>query len=180
MEVARSIEYKIICVKQGMCLEKAKHCSNNFRLSFISPCSLERIKTITMQGFYQLLAKLNPDIIQNLSVSSNSPSHQTVELIFVSFAKELGMTPKTMQLELQNFSTDTSISFRGQSPKEIAKNNVICEQSEFNATSSESGHTNICYQFHLDFQEDLPIYLQDIPGLLMKKMFFRLKQYLES
>ena len=38
----------------------------------------------------------------------------------------------------------------------------------------------ITYTFHMDLNEDLPIYLENISGLLMKKIFIRLKEFIEN
>ena len=36
------------------------------------------------------------------------------------------------------------------------------------------------YKFNIDIKEDLPIYLENIIGLLMKKIFYRLKVFIEE
>ena len=36
------------------------------------------------------------------------------------------------------------------------------------------------YKFNIDIKEELPIYMENILGLMMKKIFFRLKKFIEQ
>jgi hypothetical protein len=36
------------------------------------------------------------------------------------------------------------------------------------------------YKFSIDMKEDLPIYLENMMGLMMKKIFYRLKVFIEQ
>ena len=39
---------------------------------------------------------------------------------------------------------------------------------------------NIKYEFNIDIEEDLPSYMENIIGFLMKKIFYRVKLFIEN
>ena len=41
-------------------------------------------------------------------------------------------------------------------------------------------HAKIHYEFHMDMEDELPTYMENIVGMLMKKIFFRLKTFIEK
>jgi len=43
-----------------------------------------------------------------------------------------------------------------------------------------SSTVDVGYIFHMEMTDDLPTYMENIAGLLMKKMFFRVKQFIEN
>ncbi len=178
MEIAREEAFKIICSKEKVCLEKSKDTSNYFRLSFVSEAPYSSICDINISEFYKLLGKLNSDIIKDVKCRNISDSEYEVILYFQQFGKDLGMAPKTMTLILNDLSNENKIHYTGKS--DISKNEVSCNNSTLQISKSYTGYTSLQYNFHLDFREELPIYMDNIAGLLMKKIFLRLKQYLET
>ena len=182
MQIEQSSGYKVICSKYGVCLEKSKTEANLFRLAFLSTASFTRLKEMTMIDFYRQLGTLNPDIIKEIEYTKLSPYKLDITLWFTQFAKEFGVAPKTMVLRLEDRSGPTKIHFTGRTPSHNVYDNdtcVICNDSTLSVIPSTSENIRLTYFFHLDLREDFPTYLENIAGLLMKKIFLRLKQFLE-
>ena len=57
---------------------------------------------------------------------------------------------------------------------------VACNNSTLHVASSPTGGACLVYHFHLDLREELPLFMDNVAGLLMKKVFLRLKNYLEK
>ena len=182
MERSRDEQFKIVCSKEGICLEKSKTTQHLFRLSFITSSSPSLVCSGGMNEFYELLGNLNTDIIKQVSCKCLGQQRQEVTLHFEAFAKEFGVAPKTMVLYMEDRSSNGSIMYTGRSPSVIDENNdmfVSCNDSTLQMIQSQTGGTCLQYRFHLDLREELPIFMDNVAGLLMKKVFLRLKQYLE-
>ena len=182
MQTECSSGYKVICTKHGVYLEKSKTEANLFRLTFLSTASLAQLKEMSMIQFYQQLGTLNTDIIKEIEYTKLSPYKLDITLLFIQFAKEFGVAPKTMVLRLEDRSGPNNIHFTGHTPPNNVYDNdtgVICNDSTLHITSPTSENIQLTYIFHLDLQEDFPNYLENIAGLLIKKIFLRLKQFIE-
>lgn len=183
MERSRDEQFKIVCSKEGICLEKSKSVKHSFRLSFITPSPPSLVCEGGIDRFYERLGRLNPDIIKKAVCSRSVEGHCEVALYFEAFAKEFGMAPKTMTLHLEDRTSPGHIMYTGRSPAVTDENDdvsVACNDSTLRVTSSQTGGACLEYRFHLDLREELPIFMDNVAGLLMKKVFLRLKQYLET
>ena len=183
MERARDEQFKIVCSKEGICLEKSKSVKHSFRLSFITPSPPSLVCEGGIDRFYERLGRLNPDIIKKSVCSRLVEGQCEVALYFEAFAKEFGMAPKTMTLHLEDRISPGHIMYTGRSPAVTDDNDdvsVACNDSTLRVTSSQTGGACLEYRFHLDLREELPLFMDNVAGLLMKKVFLRLKQYIEK
>ena len=183
MERVRDEQFKIVCSKEGICLEKSKSVKHSFRLSFITPSSPSLVCEGGIDSFYRRLGRLNHDIIKNVVCSRSAEGRCEVTLYFEAFAKEFGMAPKTMTLHLEDYTSPGNIMYTGRSPTVTDDNDdvsVACNDSTLRVISSQTGGACLEYRFHLDLREELPIFMDNVAGLLMKKVFLRLKQYFET
>tara|TARA_Y100000748_G_scaffold281655_1_gene261407 strand:+ start:641 stop:1210 length:570 start_codon:yes stop_codon:yes gene_type:complete len=183
MERGRDEQFKIVCAKEGICLEKSKSIKHSFRLSFISPSSPSLVCEGGIDCFYRRLGQLNHDIIKDVVCRRLAEGRCEVTLHFEAFAQEFGMAPKTMTLHLEDYTSPENITYTGRSPVVPDENDdvsVACNDSTLRVISSQTGGACLEYRFHLDLREELPLFMDNVAGLLMKKVFLRLKQYLEK
>ena len=183
MKKTRVDQFKIVCSKEGICLEKSKSVKHSFRLSFITPASPSLVCEGGLSSFYERLGKLNPDIIKNVVCAQSNNELYEVTLHFEAFAKEFGMSPKTMTLYLEDRTSDGETTYTGRSKTVTDERDdvsVACNDSTLRIVSSRAGGSCLEYRFHLDLREELPVFMDNVAGLLMKKVFLRLKQYLEK
>ena len=183
MERTRNEQFKIICSKEGICLEKSNSVKHLFRLSFITPSPPSLVCEGGMDSFYKQLGRLNNDIIKDVVCSRSGPVHSKVTLYFETFAKEFGMSPKIMTLNLEDHTSPNNIIYTGKSPL-MADNDddvsIACNNSTLRVNLSQTGGSCVEYCFHLDLREELPLFMDNVAGLLMKKVFLRLKKYLDK
>ena len=57
---------------------------------------------------------------------------------------------------------------------------LTCNNSILKIALDTNHHANVSYNFNLNLHEDLPIYMKDLPGLMMKKIFYNLKLFIEN
>ena len=57
---------------------------------------------------------------------------------------------------------------------------VNSDISLLNITLEEDNKMNLTYEFNIEFDENIPIYMENMFGLLMKKIFYNLKIFIEN
>ena len=66
-------------------------------------------------------------------------------------------------------------------PDELTNYEKVTTRISTMVVNFESNHKiNINYLFKLDLAHSLPIYMENVLGLIMKKMFLHLKQFIET
>ncbi len=184
---------KLICTKHDIYLYKICKKDNTFMIVYdTKPITepdvvLDKIQDIGY--FYKLLATLNPDVLTNTQIIQKYNVNSLDVLVqFKHFAKELGIKAKSMCLHTE-YKSDGPV--HAYISKSIIKNRdelnlpltydlVTCEESIFTFSIKNNKQIHIEYCFNLDLEEDLPIYMENLAGILMKKIFFRLKEYIEK
>lgn len=66
-------------------------------------------------------------------------------------------------------------------PEELVNYEKVTSKISTMVVNFESNHrVNINHLFKLELSHSLPIYMENILGLIMKKMFLHLKQFIEA
>jgi hypothetical protein len=105
--------------------------------------------------------------------------------VFKRFGTEIGISQKYMHTLIERRLENDKIIFTSKSiplSQEIPETcESVCSDNASLVVDTNNPHDiKILYDFHMDLQEDLPIYMENISGLLMKKIFIRLKQFIEN
>ncbi len=182
-----TLEKKIICNKHDIILKRLS--PNYFSINF--SCHNENYDLSKLVDFnlYTLMAKLNTDLIDKIKIykaDDKDINSRKILFLFKSLGKELGLSPKYMHLSTKYIKCDNKIVFNSVSipKKNSSKYNkyekLTCNHSEL-AIIIENQHVlNVEYNFNIDLHEDLPIYMENMIGILMKKVFYRLKIFIEK
>jgi hypothetical protein len=140
------------------------------------------------------LNKDNFDKIEMHSISSNTLSSGSenknlnevnVLFLFKPFSNDLGIKPKYMYVRVtevceQNKKTYNCVDVDYPNPEELKNYDKIINTISSMVVNFESYHKiNISYIFKLELSHSLPIYMENIMGLIMKKVFLNLKQFIE-
>ena len=185
----------IICTKQNIILKKNKE-ENTFSLNFkITNNNIDISKIINMNLFI-LFHELNKDVIEeaNILSTNNDNTNMQILYIFKQFGHELGIPKKFMKLEIKQHNENNNIYFRSKTPTYIEtqpvnenfqKNLEKCEEiksnySNLNITNINKHSADFEYLFNMDINEDLPIYMENLIGVLMKKIFINIKEFIEK
>ena len=180
---------KLICTKDNIILRRHEDL-NTFSITFrIKNENIQLSKIINLK-LYTLLYELNKDIIENIEILSETETESTILLIFKQFGAELGISQKYMCLHtVMDADVDEgSIIMRSKtatSGRDNLKGVSNCEEiispytNVFVAMKSET-EAIIDYIFNMEMDDELPIYMENMIGKLMKQLFLRIKEFIES
>jgi len=181
-----SDNYNIICDKQNIILKKNKE-NKNFLLELTLVNNNIDIKKIINFKIYELMSELNKDIIEKILIEDTElEDKKKILFIFKHICQEFGIPKKYMFLETEirsdlnseNFKIiGTSIKYDGVIENSEQVNSDI---SLLNITLEEDHKMNLTYEFNIEFDENIPIYMENMFGLLMKKIFYNLKIFIEN
>ena len=181
-----SDNYNIICDKQNIILKKNKE-NKNFLLELTLVNNNIDIKKIINFKIYELMSELNKDIIEKILIEDTElEDKKKILFIFKHICQEFGIPKKYMFLETEIRSDLNSENFKiiGTSNKYdgVIENSeqVNSDISLLNITLEEDNKMNLTYEFNIEFDENIPIYMENMFGLLMKKIFYNLKIFIEN
>ena len=183
-EQLENSKYKVICQKHNIILQKDLHNQYSYVISFCTKPLDGMFTKLKSHNLYYLLGALNPDIITNIDITKGSGTCQNVMLVFKRFGQEFGLSQKCLHLKIEaTHISDTLISTKAKSESYVAIPNkcTMIEAKYANLTIQKIKELVLVeFKFNLDLQEDLPTYMKNLPGLLMKKIFIRVKTYIET
>lgn len=178
---------KIICDKDNVILRRNEEL-NTFSLTFeLKNEKIELSKIINLK-LYTLLYELNKDIIESVEILSETETESTILLIFKQFGAELGMSQKYMCLHTVMERREGSIIMRSEtatSGRDNLKGISNCEEiispytNLFVRMKSES-EAVVDYFFNMKMDDEMPIYMENMIGILMKKTLLRVKEFIEK
>lgn len=180
-----SYDFKTVCFKENVLLKREKSC-NIFLLQFNLENMNKNLHDIINLNMYNLLFNLNRDNIEKIEIKKwNSSSEVEVLFLFKPFGKDLGVKPKYMYVKTTANISDhkhvyTSIDIDYPNIEELKNYEKVKNAISTMIVNFESNYKiNINYVFKFDLIQSLPIYMENILGLIMKKMFLNLKKFIE-
>ena len=189
--------FKKIDDKQNMLLEYNKD-TNIYSLLFdVTNKNNKNVNLLLDNSIYNLLKQLNPEIIYDVDTIITENNENIILFIFTEIGKELGLKQKYMFLHNIKEHKENTIFFN---TKSITKNELIktqllsnnllnkvnslqeveCKFANLTITFKENNIFNLHYLFNINLNENLPKHLENMIGLLMKKVFLNLKIFIEN
>lgn len=174
----------IICNKENIILNKFD--TNHFSLIFSlhNKNNLDIIKFITVKLF-KLVASINKEIIESVEII-NEVSDTEVDILykFKRFGKELGFSDKYMFIKSRMIIEENDIFIKTVSipyTNKIVGEAITNEYGYFKISNNQNNkEVTINYEFKMDIHEELPIYMENIFGIMMKKIFLNFKSFIEN
>jgi len=195
--------FKTICFKEKMHLKRDKN-NNIYLLQFYAENNQVNLYNMINLDIYNLMFTLNKDNFEKIEIrdisTSSAPSSPdkninkntdkninevNVLFLFKPFAADLGIKPKYMYVRVTevcepNKKTYTCMDLDYPNPDELKNYDKVVNTISSMVVNFESYHKiNISYIFKLELSHSLPIYMENIMGLIMKKVFINLKQFIE-
>jgi len=178
-------DFKTVCIKERVFLKREKSC-NIFLLQFNLENKNKNLHDIININMYTLLYNLNKDNFEKIEIKKCiSPNEVEVLFLFKPFGKDLGIKPKYMYIKTvadikneKHIYTSVDIEYPNMnelSNYERIKNTISTMVINFESDSK----INVYYIFKFELFHSLPIYMENILGLTMKKMFLNLKNFIE-
>jgi hypothetical protein len=160
-----------------------------FRINFdISNHNYDLNKAIGFKLF-GLMAELNKDIIDRIALSKYDDDSTEIDMgiIFCRFGTDLGLAQKYIYSHSvieKNGDLTTITSEQIPKPDNFAvpprSEPALSSYSKIDFRVMNDHYCSVVYVFVLDLEEDLPIYMEKLPGSLMHKVFSRLKVFIET
>lgn len=137
-------------------------------------------------ALFDMFASLNPDTVESVKITE-SRSRDDLDVLYVlkRFGADLGIPQKCMHLRttLQRGPGKVTASGRAipysSSPNQSLSPIKDC-LSETVFTWDDPHEMQVTYMFQGTVHERLPAYMANIMGLLMKKLFLRVKEFIEK
>lgn len=194
-----SYNTSIICNKHDINLSVEKT-NKLYRIIFNSPISDSlNIEQIITFNIFNLLQKLNNDLIEEiLIIDGSSEDEKNIIYKFKNLAKDFDINPRYMAIntirKIANNNTDEinnnfNVNFISSNIKLTDDIKVKYGIFEYDTIDCDFAKLNIYtnkkiiyfdYSFKLMPDDNLPIYIENIIGLMMKKTFYNIKQFIEN
>ena len=178
-------DFKTVCLKERVFLKREKSC-NIFSLQLNVENINKNLHDIVNLNMYNLIFRLNTDNFEKIEVKKwISPTEVEILFLFKPFGKELGIKPKYMYVKtIQQITNEKHVytSFDIDYPNigELSNYEKVKNTISTMVVNFESDfRINISYIFKFELTNSLPIYMENILGLIMKKMFLNLKNFIE-
>lgn len=213
----------LVCDKGDIVLKSYNYNENNkkaYTLSYkfkdVNTCNVN-INALLTSEIYNLLEKINPELVERIYVLKELSEHETdICIIFKPIAKELGIKQKyTIFRTIKILDIENKKIFFDIKDLSLIDNDLVnryLNKINLNLNTYESMFFNfgkitllldkinhaelkklcnneiikkiLTINFKVDFQisinDELPIYMEDLLGLMLKKLFYNLKQFLEK
>tara|TARA_B100001540_G_scaffold296775_1_gene298772 strand:+ start:221 stop:787 length:567 start_codon:yes stop_codon:yes gene_type:complete len=185
MEQQRTSHKKLLCNKNDVNLYKLKD-EYEYELNFTIRNLDYNIKQILGKDIYFLISDLNKDLIEEIkTLRVYDNSSKDLELSFKSFGKELGIRKKVMYINVVTNETNNTINYISEDIGKLIKTKndydiIYNKYSELNIEFITNHEAKFCYKFNIDIKEDLPIFMQNMIGVVMKKLYLNLKTFIEK
>ena len=175
-----------LCNKENILLQKDKN-SNIFYIAFDCENKNISIKKIINLKLYNIIYQLNTDLFDNIHVDKINKKEANILFLFKSLGKEVGIKKKFLYTKTKIEKNKDIIQFKTLDQKYNNKNDIINTYQKINSNYENlvvkkinKHKIQVQYMFKYDIKEDLPIYMENIMGFMMKKIFYRLKKFIEN
>jgi len=177
-----------LCKKHKILLQKDKN-TNTFYLAFESKNKKINIPSIINFNMYELIGKLNEDILEDIRiVKKHNENDVEVLFLFKQFGQEVGIQKKFMYIRTTMEKKENQINFKSYSIPydaseldKIGKYEMITSKcANLYVTIKNEHRIQLQYVYNIDIRDELPLYMENILGFLMKKVFYRLKKFIEK
>ena len=146
-------------------------------------CDLPQLINLNL---FNLIADLNRDVIDELQIG-NKQGDNVVDILYIfkQFGKDLGISQKCMCVRTMMEAAENSIVITGTAidpPGDLPPRygTITNSNSKMIFTWDNPHEITVNYMFHAAISDKLPKYMENIMGLLTKKMFIRMKNCIEN
>ena len=191
----KSNNNQIICNKQDMILKVNKE-TKNYTLDFEinNNINLDQLSNIKI---YEIIGQLNNNLIDKVELLEQvSEGELNILFVFKEIATSIGIPRKYMLINIIKQKTENLLMYTSKNLDINVNNNNNNNNIDFSKYNVEPSDRINCklgnltiipynnklrfnYEFNLDIHEDLPMYMEHLIGLIVKKVLYNLKLYME-
>ena len=175
----------LICSKHNILLSKTQN-NNEYILNFKIYNKNINVKNFLDWNIFDLLYSLNRDILDDMTIKNEKNETKSFTYLFKRFGKELGILQRYLTFTIKKIVLDeNNMLYLCRPPDSKIKqfvnaDPVISNFARFNINIENENTMNITYHYHIDLAEQLPKSMENIAGILIKKLFWRYKTFIEN
>lgn len=188
----------IVCNKHNILLKKTD-IKNVYSLEFSVSNHKINLEQFLDWKIYELLYTLNKDILCDMKVfETEDEDEKQIYYLFNRFGKDLGILQRYMYFNVERIVNDndagTKTNSSAETVPEIEFRSTPIHDGEYSTKTCQPLKSNfsifnmklvnntlqIKYVYHIDLQENLPSSMKNIAGILIKKLFWRVKTFIEN
>jgi hypothetical protein len=180
--------YTEIKNKFGLGLRKCKE-TGSYELNFVVTNPHYALQQVFEKNIFELLASFNPDIIEGLGAGAGLEQGEAL-FYLKSISDDFGIGKKYINLGYQSAWSKTRhvLTYKSSSMPvsgPVVRNGKTYEKitCHYLDTVIEfvNAHTaQFIVSFSVNLHEELPIYMKNVEGVLMARMFGNLKTFIEN
>lgn len=179
--------FKRIDNKDNIDLYIDKNSKNRYLLTTVINNKNYNLKKVINLNIFKLMFELNKDIIKDMKIDKLGSNDIILLILFNDLAKELGIKKKYMYSKISFINNDNEMIFDGKNI-DIDNNNlidnsydkIISTYTNLRIKIENIHKIHLFYDFEISIHDELPIYMETLPGLIIKKLILRLKQFIEN
>jgi len=175
----------ILFDKEGLKFVKVK--KNHYKLHFSMENNNIILSKIIDFNLIKLIYDLNGDIYDNVNIEKISENEVIAILLMKNLFEDIGLPQRFLHIHINKFVQDNKITFLSNSIKTHRPEGVPID-SELMAIEFMSIICDIvtphkvCFSLNIMFDEELsvPTFVEKIVGVIVGKIFKRVKQFIEN
>lgn len=175
-----------ICSKCDVLLERNKK-NNDFIVSFVLKNDNMTLNHIADYSFFKILSEINDDVLEDvvIQIDDKDDNESNMFFLFKPVAKEFGILSKCMSVRTMKEQFENTITFESKNVDYIPDNmknyeKITCNYSKLDIQIINDNLLHVKYTFNIDIHEELPFYMHNLIGMLMKKILLKSKLFIES
>ena len=175
-----------VCSKYDVLLEKNKT-SGDYVVSFSVKNNNVFLRNLANYSFFKILSDINRETLDDVIIENDEtcPDEAKMYFLFKPIAKEFGIMGKCMSVKTIKTQEDNFVSFESKDmdyiPDDMKKyGKITCNYSKLDMQIVDEHLLHIKYTFNVDIHENLPIYMKNVIGLMMKKFLLESKIFIEN
>ena len=178
-------EHTVLYTKEGFYF--VKHKKNNYSLSFEMKNNNIILANIIDFTLVKLIYDLNADIYENIDLKKINDNEVIMTMLIKHLFEELGLPQRFSYVHIKKFIEENKITFVSQSIYSERPQNMPLESEQMplkimTCSCDILTPYHIGFKCHITFEDKMiiPPFVEKIIGLIIFKIFNRVKQFIEN
>ena len=175
----------VLFCKEGLRFIKIK--KNTYNLT----CSIENNNIVLSKiidfNLIKLIYDLNKDIYEKVSIKNINDNEVIATLLMKNMFEDIGMSQKFVNIHIKKETKDRQIIFTSKSvkdtiPEVIPNDSELMDIEDMIIICDSINNHKMQFTFHISFDLDLdiPNFIEKIVGVIIGKIFKRVKLFIEN
>lgn len=173
----------VICNKADISLTK-NNSDNTYEVRLNIKSDRTNLVPFINLELYDLIMKLNPDILDDIKIEKIGENKANVLYLFKPMIEGMGIAKPYIYTHIQMEKHDNTVMYKSHNLKYNMKDanykQLIDNGSILFIQIINNNEINIVYSFSIDLDKDMPKYLENYIGVLIKKLFYRVKRHFNN